>query len=79
MYQLSSSITNYHSPIFFTNTYHAYLHQIPDIKTGSDRVDAVVIDEESVGSLTAPGCGGKILRGDGALEQYLAKMKDSAV
>ena len=55
------------------------MHQIPDIKTGSDRVDAVVIDEESVGSLTAPGCGGKILRGDGALEQYLAKMKDSAV
>ncbi|KAG5109032.1 hypothetical protein JHK84_045939 [Glycine max] len=55
------------------------MFEIPDIKTGSDRVDAVVIDEESVGSLTAPGCGGKILRGDGALEQYLAKMKDSAV
>lgn len=55
------------------------MHQIPDIKTGSDRIDAVVVDEESVGSLTAPGCGGKILRGDGALEQYLAKIKDSEV
>ncbi|KHN27868.1 ATP-dependent Clp protease ATP-binding subunit ClpX [Glycine soja] len=55
------------------------MFEIPDIKTGSDRVDAVVIDEESVGSLTAPGCGGKILHGDGALKQYLAKMKDSAV
>lgn len=55
------------------------VHQIPDIKTGSDRIDAVVVDEESVGSLTAPGCGGKILRGDGALEQYLAKIKDSEV
>ncbi|WJX66748.1 hypothetical protein P8452_51277 [Trifolium repens] len=53
------------------------MFEIPDIKTGSDRIDAVVVDEESVGSLTAPGCGGKILRGDGALEQYLAKAKDS--
>ncbi|KAK7380188.1 hypothetical protein VNO78_32670 [Psophocarpus tetragonolobus] len=55
------------------------MFEIPDIKAGSDRVDAVVVDEESVGSVTANGCGGKILRGDGALEQYLAKMKDSAV
>ncbi|KAK7314879.1 hypothetical protein VNO77_33408 [Canavalia gladiata] len=54
------------------------MFEIPDIKTGSDRIDAVVVDEESVGSLTAPGCGGKILRGDGAFEQFLAKMKDSA-
>ncbi|CAI8593520.1 unnamed protein product [Vicia faba] len=53
------------------------MFEIPDIKTGSERVDAVVVDEESVGSLTAPGCGGKILRGDGALEKYLAKTKDS--
>ncbi|KAL2334480.1 hypothetical protein Fmac_015693 [Flemingia macrophylla] len=55
------------------------MYEIPDIKMGSDRVDAVVVDEEAVGSLTSPGCGGKILRGDGALEQFLAKMKDSAV
>jgi len=55
------------------------VQQIPDIKTGSDRIDAVVVDEESVGSRTSLGCGGKILRGDGALEQYLDKIKDSAV
>lgn len=55
------------------------MHQIPDVMTGNDRVEAVVVDEESVGSVNAPGCGGKILRGDGALEQYLAKMKDSVV
>ncbi|CAJ1952483.1 unnamed protein product [Sphenostylis stenocarpa] len=55
------------------------MFEIPDIKTGSDRIEAVVVDEESVGSLTSLGCGGKILRGDGALEQYLAKMKNSAV
>ncbi|XP_048334891.2 CLP protease regulatory subunit CLPX3, mitochondrial isoform X1 [Ziziphus jujuba] len=56
------------------------MYEIPDIKTGNDRVDAVVVDEESVGSLNAPGCGGKILRGDGAFDRYLAetKLKDSA-
>uniref|UniRef100_A0A2P2KUL3 ATP-dependent clp protease ATP-binding subunit clpx n=2 Tax=Rhizophora mucronata TaxID=61149 RepID=A0A2P2KUL3_RHIMU len=55
------------------------MYEIPDSKTGNDRVDAVVIDEDSVGSVNAPGCGGKILRGDGALEQYLLqhKLEDS--
>ncbi|KAI4375190.1 hypothetical protein MLD38_013093 [Melastoma candidum] len=51
------------------------MFEIPDVKTGSDRVDAVVVDEESVGSLEAPGCGGKILRGDGALKRYLEEEK----
>ena len=57
------------------------LCQIPDVKTGNERIDAVVVDEESVGSVDAPGCGGKILHGDGALEHYLAenKLKDSVV
>ncbi|KAJ0086583.1 hypothetical protein Patl1_06912 [Pistacia atlantica] len=56
------------------------MYEIPDVKTGSDRVDAVVIDEESVGSASAPGCGGKILRGEGALDRYLdeTKLKDLA-
>jgi ATP-dependent Clp protease ATP-binding subunit ClpX len=49
--------------------------QIPDVKTGNDRIDAVVVDEESVGSANTPGCGGKILRGDGALERFLAGTK----
>lgn len=48
------------------------MYETPDIRTGNDRVDAVVVDEESVGSVNSPGCGGKILRGDGALERYLA-------
>ncbi|KAJ9152371.1 hypothetical protein P3X46_025942 [Hevea brasiliensis] len=51
------------------------MYEIPDLKTGSNRVDAVVVDDESVGSVNAPGCGGKILRGDGALERYLAEYK----
>lgn len=55
------------------------MHQIPDAKSGNDRIDAVVVDDDSVGSVDAPGCGGKILRGHGALERFLAKMKDSVV
>lgn len=51
------------------------MYEIPDVKTGSDRIDAVVVDEESVGSANTPGRGGKILRGDGALERYLAETK----
>ncbi|XP_043807218.1 CLP protease regulatory subunit CLPX1, mitochondrial isoform X2 [Manihot esculenta] len=51
------------------------MYEIPDLETGRDRVDAVAVDEESVGSVKAPGCGGKILRGDGALERYLAEYK----
>ncbi|KAG7025120.1 CLP protease regulatory subunit CLPX3, mitochondrial [Cucurbita argyrosperma subsp. argyrosperma] len=51
------------------------MYEIPDVKTGNERVDAVVVDEESVGSLNSRGCGGKILRGDEALERYLAETK----
>ncbi|CAL0299938.1 unnamed protein product [Lupinus luteus] len=55
------------------------MFEIPDVKEGNEQIDAVVVDEESVGSADAPGCGGKILRGRGALERYLAKMEDSIV
>ncbi|PWA68575.1 ATP-dependent Clp protease [Artemisia annua] len=51
------------------------MYEIPDAKMGNERVDAVVIDEESVGTVDSLGCGGKILRGDGALENYLAQMR----
>ncbi|KAK6915847.1 Phytocyanin domain [Dillenia turbinata] len=47
------------------------MFEIPDVKTGVDRVDAVLVDEEAVGTVDALGCGAKILRGDGALEHYL--------
>ncbi|KAK2658412.1 hypothetical protein Ddye_004945 [Dipteronia dyeriana] len=54
------------------------MYEIPDVKTGKDKVDAVVVDEESVGSVSTPGCGGKILHGEGAFERYLheASLKD---
>ncbi|VVA41738.1 PREDICTED: CLP protease regulatory, partial [Prunus dulcis] len=51
------------------------MYEIPDVKTGIDRIDAVVVDEESVGSVNTPGCGGKLVRGDGALERYLNEIK----
>ncbi|CAI9267159.1 unnamed protein product [Lactuca saligna] len=50
------------------------MYEIPDVGTGNDRIEAVVIDEESVGSVDKPGCGGKILRREGALDKYLAKI-----
>jgi hypothetical protein len=53
------------------STFWRCVNQIPDEKTGSERVDAVVVDEDAAGSVDMPGCGAKILRGDGALEQYL--------
>uniref|UniRef100_A0A0E0JRZ0 Clp ATPase C-terminal domain-containing protein n=1 Tax=Oryza punctata TaxID=4537 RepID=A0A0E0JRZ0_ORYPU len=49
------------------------MYEIPDEKTGSERVDAVVVDEEAIGSIDRPGCGAKILRGDSALEQYITR------
>lgn len=51
------------------------MYEIPDMKTGDERIDAVVVDEEAVGSVDRPGCGAKILRGDGALECYLSENK----
>ncbi|KAL6614040.1 hypothetical protein ACP70R_036310 [Stipagrostis hirtigluma subsp. patula] len=49
------------------------MYEIPDEKTGNERVDAVVVDEEAIGSVDRAGCGAKILRGDGALEQYITR------
>nr|GMD23176.1 CLP protease regulatory subunit CLPX1, mitochondrial-like isoform X1 [Ipomoea batatas] len=49
------------------------MYEIPEVKAGNEKVDAVVIDEESVGSASVPGCGGKLLFGNGALERYLAQ------
>ncbi|CAN1340632.1 CLP protease regulatory subunit CLPX3, mitochondrial [Linum perenne] len=53
------------------------MYEIPDEEKGSNRVVAVVVDEESVGSENTAGCGGKILRGDGALERWLVQYKEN--
>ncbi|KAG9137364.1 hypothetical protein Leryth_017704 [Lithospermum erythrorhizon] len=51
------------------------MYEIPDKKHGNNKVDAVVVDEDSVGTINSPGSGGKILRGDGALERYLSEIQ----
>ncbi|KAH6818967.1 ATP-dependent Clp protease [Perilla frutescens var. frutescens] len=37
------------------------MFQVPDAKSGKDKVDTVLVDEESVGAPDAPGCGAKLL------------------
>ncbi|XP_068664864.1 CLP protease regulatory subunit CLPX1, mitochondrial-like [Aristolochia californica] len=57
------------------------MYEIPDVRDGKDRIDAVVVDEESVGSADKQGSGAKILYGDGALERYLSQqtVKDRSI
>ncbi|XP_026446695.1 CLP protease regulatory subunit CLPX1, mitochondrial-like isoform X2 [Papaver somniferum] len=50
------------------------MYEIPDVKMGSDKIDAVVVDEEAIGSVNSHGLGAKILRGEGSLERYLAEV-----
>ncbi|XP_068659267.1 CLP protease regulatory subunit CLPX1, mitochondrial-like [Aristolochia californica] len=57
------------------------MYEIPDVREGKDRIDAVVVDEESIGSADKQGSGAKILYSDGALERYLSARtaKDRAI
>uniref|UniRef100_A0A0A9D5N2 ATP-dependent Clp protease ATP-binding subunit clpX n=1 Tax=Arundo donax TaxID=35708 RepID=A0A0A9D5N2_ARUDO len=57
------------------------MYEIPETRTGKDKIDAVVVDEESAGSTNQHEFGAKILCGEGALDQYLAKHdnKDSTL
>lgn len=45
------------------------------MKAEIDTMNAVLVDEEAVGPVDAPGCGAKILRADGALDQLLHDTK----
>lgn len=60
--------------------YELFILQIPDVRTGDDIIDAVVVDKESVGS-EGRGGGAKILYGKGSFERYFSqhKVKDSQV
>lgn len=51
--------------------------QVPDAKIGTDRVDAVVVDEEAVGSGDRTGLGAKILRGHHAFKKFQQETKSS--
>ncbi|KAF8689752.1 hypothetical protein HU200_041669 [Digitaria exilis] len=48
------------------------MYEIPETRTGKDKIDAVVVDV-SAGSSNQHGIGAKILCGEGALDLYLAK------
>ena len=41
----------------------------------NDTINAVLVDEVTVGSVAAPGCGAKILHDDGAFNQLLPDKK----
>ncbi|XP_020588384.1 CLP protease regulatory subunit CLPX1, mitochondrial isoform X2 [Phalaenopsis equestris] len=49
------------------------MYEIPDVRTGKEQIDAVVVDEESVGSSNSHGCEAKILYGEEALERFLSQ------
>ncbi|KAM3762780.1 hypothetical protein ACB098_01G371500 [Castanea mollissima] len=51
------------------------MNNIPDIRAENDTINAVLVDEEAVGSVAAPGCGAKILHDDGAFNQLLPDKK----
>ncbi|CAN8314109.1 unnamed protein product [Cochlearia groenlandica] len=51
------------------------MFEIPDAKNGDERIDAVIVDDESTRSQPSMGCRAKILRGDGAFERYLSENK----
>ncbi|XP_020234442.1 CLP protease regulatory subunit CLPX1, mitochondrial isoform X1 [Cajanus cajan] len=53
------------------------MYEIPDIRTGDDVIDGVVVDEEAVGS-EGRGKGAKILYGKGALDRYLSEQKNDS-
>jgi ATP-dependent Clp protease ATP-binding subunit ClpX len=49
---------------------------VPDVvSNGAEKVEAVVLDEEGVGLPNSQGVGAKVLRGEGALDHYLASLK----
>ncbi|KAJ6715578.1 hypothetical protein OIU85_027020 [Salix viminalis] len=51
------------------------MFEIPENKSQSNCVTAVLVDEEAVGLMDTPGCGAKIIHGDGALEHKLQERK----
>lgn len=55
------------------------MYEIPDIRTGDDVIDGVVVDEDSI-ELGSDGLvrGAKILYGKGALDRYLSKEKNDS-
>ncbi|GER28950.1 ATP-dependent Clp protease ATP-binding subunit ClpX [Striga asiatica] len=49
------------------------MYEAPDVRIGEDIIDAVVVDEESLGTTKGRGCGAKILYGKGSFNRYLSR------
>lgn len=55
------------------------MYLVPDtVAEADEKIDAVVLDEDSVGEAHGVGNGAKILRGEGALDSYLGNTKTSS-
>lgn len=70
--QLPERLFSYYITLALTILFHLF-YQIPDAKKGDERIDAVIVDEESIGAEASRGCTATILRGDGAFERYLSE------
>eukprot|EP00249_Psilotum_nudum_P013719 c24475_g1_i1 orf=339-2516(-) len=55
------------------------MYEVPDIVNALEKIDAVVLDEESVGPPDGCGVGAKILRGKGAFERYLIQERQKGL
>ncbi|KAH7446246.1 hypothetical protein KP509_01G046900 [Ceratopteris richardii] len=51
------------------------MYEVPDVMTAVEKVDAVVLDEDSIDE---NGNGAKVLRGKGAFDTYLLQKQDQA-
>ncbi|XP_011087617.1 CLP protease regulatory subunit CLPX2, mitochondrial [Sesamum indicum] len=51
------------------------MFEVPDAKSGTDRADTVLVDEEAVGAPDAHGCGAKVLFSDCGLEEIPRRTK----
>lgn len=51
------------------------MFEIPNTKMESHRVNAVLVDEEALGSVDERGCGAKILYAEDEMDRFLAKEK----
>ncbi|KAJ7521496.1 hypothetical protein O6H91_19G057000 [Diphasiastrum complanatum] len=55
------------------------MFEVPDNTRGLEKIDAVVVDEDAVGSPESEGRGARILRGEGALERFLHEQKQKEI
>ncbi|XP_073270020.1 CLP protease regulatory subunit CLPX2, mitochondrial [Primulina huaijiensis] len=53
------------------------MFEVPDAKSGKENTEIVLVDEEAVGMLGAPGCGAKVLCSNSAYEEISSQKKST--